>query len=106
KAALAPVQAGQERNAGKLDEILARLGIPKRWDPPSPPRLSRDVLEGRTRELDDLKQLLRPGRTVALYGMAGAGKTLLAEHLANALAGECPGGVLYETIGTELRDPD
>ncbi len=43
---------------------------------------------GRTRELDEVEQLLRANRMVTIVGSAGAGKTRLALQVAESLVGE------------------
>ena len=43
---------------------------------------------GRTRELDEVEQLLRANRMVTIVGSAGAGKTRLALQVAEGLVGE------------------
>ena len=64
---------------------------------------------GRQDESTTVRRLLRPGSkaaiTATLHGTPGVGKTLLAEHLAFALDGQFPGGVLFEQLGAGFRDP-
>jgi tetratricopeptide (TPR) repeat protein len=87
--------------------LLAQMG-PREWVPPTPPRLSREMI-GRRVEFKRVSRLLAPGAktaiTAAVHGTPGVGKTLLAEHLAVRLADRYPGGVLLERCGANFRAP-
>jgi hypothetical protein len=86
---------------------LGFLGA-REWARPTPPRPSREMI-GRSAEFKLVSRLLVPGAktaiTAAVHGTPGVGKTLLAEHLAVRLAGQFPGGVLFERCGAGFRDP-
>ena len=78
------------------------------WLRPSAPRPSKPMV-GRTVEFDQVKNLLKPGRktviTATVHGTPGVGKTILADHLAAELEAQFPGGVIFEHLGIEFRDP-
>ncbi|MEP0803920.1 MAG: TIR domain-containing protein, partial [Chloroflexota bacterium] len=78
------------------------------WHRPAAPRPSKAMI-GRADEFQTIAAWLKSGRsaaiTAAVHGTPGVGKTLLAEHLAAALDGDFPGGVIYEPLGSTFRDP-
>ena len=69
-----------------------------RATPPAPPA----HFTGREADLDKFTRLLTQGKSVAitaLHGMGGIGKTSLAQKLAEEIAPQFPGGVLWWTLG-------
>jgi len=89
-------------SSDKANQLSARD-----WVRPVPPRPVRKAI-GRRQELDAVRKILLPGEkvaiTVAIHGMPGVGKTLLAEQLAVELADDFPGGVLFERLGASFRE--
>lgn len=101
-------------------------GLPTRWTPRALPPLERDVVV-RSAELDALRRELAARRTVAIIGeaplqafgspvvarspalaiqgMAGVGKTILAHLLALTEAASYPDGVIWEEIGKDFTQP-
>jgi|GEM_PF-4180624 len=81
---------------------------PPAWHRPAAPRPVKPMV-GRKKDFDKVAKWLRSGKnaaiTAAVQGMPGVGKTVLAEHLAFALDGEFPGGVIYQPLGTGFRNP-
>jgi hypothetical protein len=66
-------------------------------------------LVGRETELGEVRKRLKPGgrlAVTAVHGLAGVGKTLLVEHLAQRLEPEFAGGVLFESLGAKFRSSD
>ena len=61
-----------------------------------PAQLSSFV--GRAREVDEIADLVRRHRLVTLTGAGGSGKTRLALHVADAVAGEHPDGVWWADL--------
>ncbi|GIV92896.1 MAG: hypothetical protein KatS3mg056_1605 [Chloroflexus sp.] len=86
--------------------------LPRQWQRPSPPRLTRQYLVERHADIEHLRQLLQEhGRaaitpTVGIYGMAGVGKTVLAQLLAHRLNNEYPDGVIWERLGPNVKTAD
>ncbi|GIF77856.1 ATP-binding protein [Asanoa siamensis] len=72
-----------------------------------PPDVSDFV--GREEELALLAAMLRPsrgkGRTAALSGPPGVGKSALATHIGHLLSARFPDGQLYAVLGGEDRSP-
>lgn len=69
-----------------------------RATPPRPP----DHFTGREADLDKFTRLLTEGKNVAitaLHGLGGIGKTSLAQMVAQRIAAQFPGGVLWWTLG-------
>ena len=64
-----------------------------------PPRLEYELF-GRGKILQSLKRQLQQGKSVALYGQPGAGKTTLAIQLANDpdIQAHYPDGILWATL--------
>ena len=60
---------------------------------------------GRTRELAELRQLVRVSRLVTLTGIGGTGKTRLAQEVARELIDDTPGGVFFVDLAP-LTDAD
>ena len=87
--------------------------LERRWAPPSPPPLLRDVvpreaeLAEMIRRLEQRSSQAMGARTpaLALQGMAGVGKTTLARLLALRLSaeGRYPDGVLWEELGPDVQ---
>ena len=80
----------------------AKAAVPRRASVPRPP----STLVGRTRELDEVSELLRQSdvRLVTLTGPGGTGKTRLALEVASRALVACPGGVWWSEAEA-LRDP-
>jgi predicted ATPase/DNA-binding SARP family transcriptional activator len=76
-------------------------------EPPEPPgnlptRLTSFV--GRTRELQEVAELLEASRLLTLTGPGGVGKTRLALEAARRVRGQFPGGVWWIDLG-QVPDP-
>jgi hypothetical protein len=100
------IGAGQERIEKRLNELIPSQ---QQWLRPTPPRPSKPMI-GREDEFGKVKDLLlKPGSrtaiTATVQGAPGVGKTVLAEHLAIGLDSEFPGGVLFERLGVDFREP-
>ncbi len=104
-AAQEEIKAGQARIEKRLSGLSVAPGL---WLPPSAPRLNKPMI-GRRTEFKALKKMLKPGKTTAItatvQGVAGVGKTMLAEYMAVQLAPLFPGGVIFQNIGSKFRDP-
>ena len=70
----------------------------------SMPRLATRLI-GREAALADLLRLLRARRVVSIVGPGGVGKTALALHLADALAGDFSDGIAFVDFST-VSDPE
>lgn len=100
--------AGVERlieMRGTNQASLEQAGLARGWLRPVPARPSGEMV-GRTQERQHLKALLVPGVQAAVSGLAGVGKTLLAETLAAELDGTFQGGVLFERLGAGFRSAE
>ncbi|WP_119072860.1 tetratricopeptide repeat protein [Aggregatilinea lenta] len=76
---------------------------PTGWRRPTAP-LPAARFVGRAADVRAVSDLLREtDRPVILDGAGGMGKTVLALHLARALGGDFPGGVLWATLGPEAQ---
>lgn len=80
--------------------------------PATPAQLPSDITDftGRTRMVADLRSELvdrsgRGTRVAAVTGMAGAGKTTLAVHVAHTLLEEFPDGQLYADLSAPGAEP-
>jgi hypothetical protein len=76
-----------------------------------PPTLRADPgFVGRRKELDDVRALLMPGMrtaiTATVHGSSGIGKTFLVHQLAAELDAQFPGGVIFQSIGSQHRRDD
>ena len=91
--------------------------VERRWSRPASPALRRDAVQ-RPHEMNLLRQELATrgsvaitGQTtyraalVAVQGMAGIGKTVLAYLLAHELDAVYPDGVIWETLGPDFTTP-
>ncbi len=70
----------------------------------SVPQLAARLI-GREAALAELQRLLRQRRVVSIVGPGGVGKTALALHLADALAGDFPDGIAFVDFST-VSDPE
>ena len=59
---------------------------------------------GRSRELDELSQILVGARLLTLTGIGGSGKTRLALRLAAAASGDYPEGIWLVALGPILEE--
>lgn len=78
------------------------------WHRPAAPRPTKRMV-GRGDDFKKVAEWLKSGKnaaiTVTVQGTPGVGKTVLVEHLAAALDGEFPGGVIFKQLGVGFRDP-
>jgi hypothetical protein len=99
---------GQEEIKAMIKQMRPAQNVQAGWLRPSAPRPSKPMV-GRKDEFNQVKNLLKPGQKAAIsatvQGTPGVGKTLLAEHLAVGLGSQFPGGVIFERLGVEFRDP-
>ncbi|MCZ7569273.1 MAG: NB-ARC domain-containing protein [Ardenticatenaceae bacterium] len=91
---------------------INQVPLEPRWVRPGPPKPEMDLVE-RRREVNAVERLLRKrgkaaitSNALAVQGMAGVGKTILANLLALRWDERYPGGVLWELIGSEIQSPD
>jgi len=67
-------------------------------DESNPFAQARNTFVGRADERIDIAERLRLGRLVTLTGIGGIGKSRLAANVANAVAGEYPGGIWFVAL--------
>ena len=88
--------------------------VAQRWLRPEPPPLEMDVVP-RQEEVERVREeLARRGQkgvaitsnALAVQGMPGVGKTVLAQILAAAEDKAYPGGVIWQDIGEEFTRPE
>jgi DNA-binding protein Fis len=92
---------------------ITNISVLKRqWERPAAPPLKGEFIARHT-EIAELRDLLQSqgevaigGRTVGVQGMAGVGKTVLANLLAIELQDMYPDGVLWQVIGPDRETAD
>ncbi len=96
--------------------VVNNIVIERRWSRPCPEPLPMDTIP-RTQDLERVSRIIAERgqlaitggsrtATMAVQGMPGIGKTVLARQLALALESRYPGGVIWEEIGPDIRRPE
>jgi len=74
---------------------------------PSPHRLPKDIADftGRTDYIQEIEAVLQQGKSVAVNGMGGVGKSALAIHVAHRLTPQFPDAQLYVDLRGQSEFP-
>ncbi|MEJ2149468.1 MAG: tetratricopeptide repeat protein [Chloroflexota bacterium] len=102
---LAPIDLTREEGWRDLQAALEAVALRRgAWLADQTPAAARRFV-GREAELSEVAALLRRAGqerpVIAIYGMGGVGKTMLAAELVRRLGPRYPGGVLFERRGSE-----
>lgn len=93
--------------------VINNIRVERHWTRPCPPQLPRPMIE-RQADLDAARaKLLQHGAlaisgtpALGIQGMAGVGKTTLAQQLALRLDQDYPDGVIWQPVGPDIQRPE